>query len=179
MGACCEPGTAFHYSNLGFGLLGEVVARLRREGWWALVQRRLLGPLGMSRTSYHPEAPHAQGSSVDHFAGTLHEEPHQDTGAMAPAGQLWSTVADLARWLDFLATGRPDVLARETLLEMAPPSAPATDYGLGLRRLTDVTGRVLVGHTGSMPGFLATAFIDQETRQRSRGPDQRHHRGQY
>jgi CubicO group peptidase (beta-lactamase class C family) len=163
-GRVLEPGTAFHYSNLGFGLLGEVVARLRGESWWTLVQARLLGPLGMGRTSYGPEPPYAQGSSVDHFAGTRHDEPHEDTGAMAPAGQPWSTVGDLARWLDFLAIGRPDVLARGTLLEMARPAAPATDYGLGLRLLRDPTGHALVGHTGSMPGFLATAFVDPETR---------------
>jgi CubicO group peptidase (beta-lactamase class C family) len=164
-GRVLEPRTAFHYSNLGFGLLGEVAARLRGESWWTLVLERLLGPLGMGRTAYDPEPPNAQGSSVDHFAGTRHDEPHEDTGAMAPAGQLWSTVGDLARWLDFLAAGHPDVIARGTLLEMSRPAAPATDYGLGLRLLRDPTGRALVGHTGSMPGFLATAFVDQKTRE--------------
>jgi CubicO group peptidase (beta-lactamase class C family) len=82
---------------------------------------------------------------------------------MAPAGQLWSTVADLARWLDFLATGRAGVLARDTLAEMVHPVAPAEDYGLGLRLLRSPDA-LLVGHTGSMPGFLATAFVDRATR---------------
>ncbi|RNM11137.1 serine hydrolase domain-containing protein [Nocardioides pocheonensis] len=161
-GRVLEPGMAFHYSNLGFALLGEVVARLRGADWWSLVSDRLLGPLGMSRTTYGATAPHAQGSSVDHFAGTRHDEPHADTRAMAPAGQLWSTVEDLARWLAFLASGHPDVLERSTLLEMAAPVAPAREYGLGLRLLRGQQG-VLVGHTGSMPGFLATAFVDQAT----------------
>jgi CubicO group peptidase (beta-lactamase class C family) len=164
-GQVLPPGTAFHYSNLGFGLLGQVVARLRGADWWTVVQERLLGPLGMSRTTYDAQEPHAQGSSIDHFAGTRHDEPHVDTGAMAPAGQLWSTVGDLASWLVFLAAGHPEVLARETLLEMARPVGPAEEYGLGLRLLSDARGRVLVGHTGSMPGFLATAFVDQDTRE--------------
>jgi CubicO group peptidase (beta-lactamase class C family) len=164
-----EPGTSFHYSNLGFALLAEVVARLRGDDWWSMVQGRLLRPLGMMRTSYAPQPPHARGSSVDHFAGTLHAEPHEDTRAMAPAGQLWSTIGDLATWLDFLATGHSDVLARETLAEMAQPvvpsaGAPQEDYGLGLRLLLRSPSGVLVGHTGSMPGFLATAFIDPESR---------------
>jgi CubicO group peptidase (beta-lactamase class C family) len=167
-GRVLEPGMAFHYSNLGFALLGEVVARVRGADWWTLVQDRLLRPLGMSRTSYLAEAPYAQGSSVDHFAGTRHDEPHEDTRAMAPAGQLWSTVDDLARWLGLLASGHPDVLADATLVEMAAPSTPADgqaeeDYGLGLRLLRTASGRALVGHTGSMPGFLATAFVDRET----------------
>jgi CubicO group peptidase (beta-lactamase class C family) len=159
-GRVLTPRLAFHYSNLGFALLGEVAARLRGEGWWSLVRRRLLGPLGMARTSYDAEAPHAQGSSVDHFAGTRHDEPHADTRAMAPAGQLWSTVEDLARWLDFLAAGHAGVLDQVTLLEMARPVAPAEEYGLGLRLLRGPQG-LLAGHTGSMPGFLAAAFVDQ------------------
>lgn len=162
-GRVLEPAVSFHYSNLGFALLGEAVARLRGEDWWSLVRARLLGPLGMTRTSYHAQQPHAQGSSVDHFAGTRHDEPHADSRAMAPAGQLWSTIADLARWLDFLATGHRDVLQRETLLEMARPVPPGEDYGLGLRVLRSSAGPV-VGHTGSMPGFLATAFVDQDSR---------------
>ena len=117
----------------------------------------------MTRTSYLPEAPHAQGYSVHHFHETLTEEPHQDTVAMAPAGQVWSTVTDLARWADFLATGHADVLRRSTLDEMATVQSPATGYGLGLR-LMDVGGTTYAGHTGSMPGFLASLFVDRATR---------------
>ncbi len=163
-GAVAGPGDFYHYSNLGFALLGEAVARLRAASWWDVVSRELLEPLGMTRTTYLPAAPHAQGLSVDHFAETLTQEPHQDTRGMAPAGQAWSTVADLARWGDFLATGHPDVLARTTLDEMATAQSPG--YGLGLR-LIDLDGRPLAGHTGSMPGFLASLFVDRETRRGS------------
>lgn len=156
-------GEYFHYSNLGFGLLGEAVARLRGTDWWTAVQTRLLAPLGMSGTSYHPPVQHAPGRSVDHFAHTLTAEPHTDTGAMAPAGQAWSTVADLLCWADFLALGHPDVLASSTLAEMAEPVSPADAYGLGLRILRSA-GRTLVGHTGSMPGFQASLFVDRTSR---------------
>jgi hypothetical protein len=116
----------------------------------------------MTRTTYHPVAPAAQGYSVGHFSGTLTREPHQDTGAMAPAGQAWSTVTDLARWGRFLAFGHSEVLGVETLREAARPAAPAREYGLGLR-LVSWQGRPLVGHTGSMPGFLASLFVDPAT----------------
>jgi len=160
--AVAGPGEYFHYSNLGFALLGEVVARVRGTSWWEVVQQRVLTPLGLDRTTYDAQAPHAQGFSVDHFRGTLSREPHQDTGAMAPAGQLWSTLTDLARWALFLTEGHPDVLTVRTLREMSRPVAPAADYGLGLRGLTagDTT---LVGHTGGMPGFLASLFTDPST----------------
>ena len=116
----------------------------------------------MTRTTYLPEAPHAQGQSVHHFLDTLTDEPHQDTGAMAPAGQAWSTVADLARWGRFLAWGDPAVLPLDTLREMATPVTSDEGYGLGLRtaRLGE---RTFVGHTGSMPGFLASLLVAQGT----------------
>lgn len=162
-GQVLRRGSAFHYSNLGFALLGQVVERLRGQDWWSLVRTRLVEPLRLDRTTYQPlVGGHASGRSVHHFAGTLSAEPHADTGAMAPAGQLWSTVTDLGRWIDFLATGHDQILARGTLAEMAQPGI-APDYGLGLRLLSDADRR-LVGHTGSMPGFLATAFVDPVTR---------------
>ncbi len=161
-GAVAGPGDFFHYSNLGFALLGEVVAKVAGGTWWDIVATEVLAPLGMSRTTYHPDALHAQGYSVDHFAGTLSPEPHQDTGAMAPAGQAWSTVPDLARWAAFLASGHPDVLEESTLREAGRVVPPAVDYGLGLR-VVECGGRRLVGHTGSMPGFLASVFVDQDT----------------
>ncbi|WP_148613273.1 serine hydrolase domain-containing protein [Nocardioides rubriscoriae] len=160
-GAVAGRGEWFHYSNLGYGLLGEVVARLRGATWWDVVQQRLLAPLAMTRTTWGPVAPHAQGHSVGHVTGVLTDEPHTDTGAMAPAGQLWSTLADLATWAGVLAGRRPDVLDPATLAEMGTPRLDP-GYGLGLR-LVDLDGRTLVGHTGSMPGFLASLFVDPAT----------------
>jgi CubicO group peptidase (beta-lactamase class C family) len=113
----------------------------------------------MTRTSYLPEEPYARGLSVHHLANTLTPEPLQDTGAMAPAGQLWSTVEDLATFAAFLAFGKPTVLADQTLTEMREAVPPALDYGLGVRLLPYADG-VLSGHTGSMPGFQATLFVD-------------------
>jgi CubicO group peptidase (beta-lactamase class C family) len=161
-GAVFGPLEHYHYSNLGYALLGEAVSRLRGEPWRALVQSRVLDPLGMRRTSYLPREPRAQGFSVHHLAGTLTEEPAYDAGAMAPAGQLWSTIEDLAAYATFLAQGRRDVLADESLAEMRRTVEPAPDYGLGLRLLPWPDG-MLAGHTGSMPGFQSTLFADPLT----------------
>ena len=158
-GAVFGPGEHYHYSNLGFGLLGEVVARVRGATWRSLVEERILAPLGMTRTSYDPVEPFAPGLSVHHLAGTLTSEPAHDTGAMAPAGQLWSTVEDLARFGAFLTSGHDDVLPASTLREMRQPVPPAVEYGLGMRVLP-WAGGVLSGHTGSMPGFQSTLLVD-------------------
>ena len=112
----------------------------------------------MTQTSYLPR-PHAQpGWSVDHFTGVRTLEPLTNTGAMAPAGQLWSTVRDLVLWGQFLAGGRPDLLDPSTLHEMTLPVTDA--YGLGLRLATNAGG-VLVGHNGidaRLPG--RSLFVD-------------------
>ena len=78
-------------------------------------------PLGMRATTYDPVEPFARGYVVHPWSGTLREESRTDTGAMAPAGQLWSTVADLARWAAFLERPVARVLAPDTVTEMSRP----------------------------------------------------------
>lgn len=163
------PGATYHYSNLAFGLLGEVVAVVGGSTWWEHLTEALLQPLGMLRTTYDPFEPHAQGWSVDPYTSQVRAEPHTDTAAMAPAGQLWSTVMDMATFADFLLEGHRDVLAVETLEEMCTPQAGTARqglelaYGLGLRLFPGGSG-TMVGHTGSMPGFQSALLVDRERR---------------
>ena len=164
-----DPGDRYHYSNLGFALLGELVARVRGRSWWETAQQEVLGPLGMSRTTFLPEPPVATGFSVHPYEGALVPEPATDTGAMAPAGQLWSTIGDLARWAGFLIEGRTSVLsqaelARAMTAQASDPEAGLEHaHGLGFRLMRGGSG-TLVGHTGSMPGFLAGCFVDRARR---------------
>ncbi|RBY82794.1 serine hydrolase [Blastococcus sp. TF02A-26] len=157
----------FHYSNLGFGLLGELVARHRERSWAEVVRDEVLRPLGMARTTTRPEQPAAEGTAVHPWADVVLPEPEHDAGVMAAAGQLWAPLADLARFAAFLLGDTGDVLRASTLEEMAVPagvdsSAPGwSAYGLGLQVMR-VDGRVLTGHGGSMPGFLAGVFVDRE-----------------
>ena len=157
----------FHYSNLGFGLLGELVARLRGRSWEDVVRTEVLQPLGMTRTTPRPVAPAAEGRAVHPWADVVLPEPEHDAGVMAAAGQLWATLADLGRFAAFLLGDTGGVLDAATLEEMTvpagvDPSAPGwSAYGLGLQVLR-VDGRTLVGHGGSMPGFLAGVFVDPE-----------------
>ncbi|ONH62516.1 serine hydrolase [Frankia sp. CcI49] len=161
------PGRRFHYSNPGFALLGALVSRLRGQPWGDTLHQELLAPLGLSRTTLLPQAPHAGGFAVHPWADVMLPEPLQDTGVMAPAGQLWSTAADLARWAVFLTRGDKDILSADTLAEMRQPTSgpdkadgwtTATGLGLQLRRHD---GRLLYGHAGSMPGFLAGVWVSR------------------
>ncbi len=164
------PGTRFHYSNTGFGVLGELVARLRGTTWHESVVADLLEPLGMHGTSLRPGEGAAPGLAVHPFADAVHVEPEHDAGALAPAGQLWSSAEDLARWATFAAGDTGEVLDRSTLEEMLRPVAVVDvrrqawtgAHALGWQ-VWNVAGRRYVGHGGSMPGFLAGLRVDLET----------------
>ncbi|MEV0275116.1 serine hydrolase domain-containing protein [Streptomyces sp. NPDC050610] len=159
-------GRRHHYSNPGFALLGALVERLRGgTPWHEVLRREVLEPLGMDRTTPLPEAPHADGWAVHPWADVLQPEPAVDTGLMGPAGQLWSTAGDLGRFAAFLLHGDERVLSAETLAKMREPaSGPEGEhwdggYGLGVQLIRS-QGRLLFGHTGSMPGFVAALWVN-------------------
>ncbi|MGB3441699.1 MAG: serine hydrolase domain-containing protein [Actinophytocola sp.] len=163
-----RAGERFHYSNVGYGVLGQLVAELRGTSWLDALRTEILAPLEMDRTTPMPEAPHALGWAVHPHADVLLPEPTPDAGAMAPAGQLWSTATDLSRWLRFIAGDSGTVLHPDTVDEMRAPAAVedgaawTTGYGLGFQTWRD-GGRRLAGHGGSMPGFLASVVVDPAT----------------
>lgn len=163
-----ETGSRHHYSNLGYGVLGEVVAEVAGMPWADALTEQVLAPLGLARTTYRAAAPHASGYAVDALTGELVAEPHPDTGAMAAAGQLWSTAGDLATWLAALVDPDRSVLSAASLVAMrTPQSATPEDrsgsgYGLGLST-TSGGGRLLVGHGGSMPGFSCGVLVDVDS----------------
>jgi CubicO group peptidase (beta-lactamase class C family) len=159
---------AHHYSNLAYGLLGEVVARVGGLPYTEYVDTRLLAPLGLERTSWHEREPHALGYLVHEYRGTAEREPHADMAGIAAMGQLWSAVGDLCRWGAVLARGREGVLAPTTADELWAPQAmlDPDDWtvarGLGLELIVH-DGRVFGGHSGAMAGFLAGLFVNRQT----------------
>lgn len=163
------PGRRFHYSNPGYALLGALIEKVRGASWEEVLRREVLEPLGLRRTSVRPQTPYAGGWAVHPWADAMLPEPAEDLGRMAPAGQLWSTTEDLARFAAFLVKGDDRVLSAESLREMRTPAASheaadvASGYayclGMEIRRRN---GRSLVGHTGSLPGFLACLMISVE-----------------
>src|SRR5215475_9886759 len=161
-----RPGRRHHYSNVGYALLGALLTAQHGLPWYEVIARDLLGPLGMNRTTTRPQRPHATGYAVHPYADALLTEPEHDAGAMAPAGQLWTTVGDLAAFARFLSGGGPALLAEATLAEMREPivindipeQSWAAGYGMGLQ-LWNTDGQRYYGHTGSMPGFIAIMQI--------------------
>ena len=162
-----RPGELWHYSNLVFALLGEIVMRVTGESYADVLQRRILDPLGLARTSLRPDAPKASPYYVDPYADTVRDEPDPEvTESTGAAGWLWSTPADLARWGVFIADGDDAVLPRAALDRMARPQTMVDEvkwslgWGLGLE-LYRRGDRVFAGHGGAMPGFLAGLVVQR------------------
>lgn len=162
-------GRRYHYSNLGMALLGRLVGALRGGTWAEVLADRVLTPLALADTSVDPGPQAVTGFLVDAYSDEAHPEPPTDFGAVGPAGQLWSTATDMARWAAFLAdpaaldpTGA--VLAATTLDEMRWPVTTTDEtvwkagFGLGLIMVPFPDRVVHVGHDGAMPCFLAGVY---------------------
>jgi CubicO group peptidase (beta-lactamase class C family) len=154
------PNAYWHYSNLAFSLLGEVVAQLSGQAAEDYLDEHVLGPVGMTRTTWTPESPAAVGYLVHPYSDVPRVEPVIEDGATAPAGKLWSTPSDLCRWAAFVADPDPAVLSADTMEEMRTFQSMVDltkwrlGYGLGFA-LNRVDDDIFVGHDGAHAGFLA------------------------
>lgn len=163
-----KPHHLFHYSNLAFAVLGELVARLDARPWAESLQARILDPLEMTRTTVGLRGPSVTGYFVPPYTDVPIREPVVDQKALAPCGALASTATDLAKWSAFVADPVAEVLSPDTLEEMVQPQilfepvrwTGAVGLGFMLVRSDD---RVFVGHTGGMPGHITGLFTDRDT----------------
>lgn len=167
------PGRRHHYSNTGYAVLGRLLEVLDEEPWDRVVTRRVLAPLGMRQTGRAADQDSATGVAVHPYADAWHPEPSPDHRAMGPAGELWSTPADLVRlgsWTLGLSPQTPPLLPAELAAQMHEPRALADSpgtawtaaHGLGLQ-VWNVDGRRRWGHAGSVPGFTADLRCDPGT----------------
>lgn len=146
-----EPDSAFEYSNTGYLLLGEVVARATDSSLRAVADERLFGPLGMTNTHFvddittRPDPARAAG----HAGGKAIEAASDLVGD----GGVYTTLDDLAGWFGQLrsdALGIRDAqLARHTLTDGTELS-----YAAGLMH-GDLGGVAEIAHSGSYAGFEA------------------------
>lgn len=163
------PGERWHYSNLAFALLGEVVARRSGLEFERYVEERLLDPLGLGRTTWRHVEPAARGYYVEPYGDGVQAEPTVEKRAFAAAGALWSTPTDLCRWAAFLAEPDGAVLtsasaeAMRALQVMAEPERWSAGYGRGLQLVRD-GDRVFAGHGGATIGFRAGFLFEPKER---------------
>ncbi|TCO38695.1 CubicO group peptidase (beta-lactamase class C family) [Kribbella antiqua] len=160
-----KPHHRFHYSNLAFSILGEIVARVDGRPWYDAIKARILDPLEMRRTTVGMDGgPAATGYYVPPFSDVPVREQLLDIGAMDACGGLASTADDLAKWAMFVANPIDEVLSKDTVDEMCQVQIMADmdrwqlAFGLGFMLLRR-GDRVFVGHDGGMPGHITSTFV--------------------
>jgi CubicO group peptidase (beta-lactamase class C family) len=164
-----RPHHHWHYSNVVYAMLGQLIEELDGRSWVESLQTRLLDPLEMRRTSNGFDGgPHVSGYYVPPYDDVPRPEPVMDLKGLAPCGGLASTAADLAKWSAFVADPG-ELLSADTLDEMCQPQILLTTdawnaaMGLGFFLVRSSTGRTYVGHTGGMPGHITGVFTHRES----------------
>ena len=170
-----EPDTHYHYSNIGYAILGAALGRAAGRPYVEYMQDEIFRPLGMTRTAFEPnaeiEAHLSTGYAVrdGHVDAETPAREHAGRGYKVPNGAMYTTVGDLATFLIFqLGLGPREVLTPETLEDNFSRVNSAngdltSGYGVGFqaRRLGDL---VAYGHGGSVAGYQAAAWVDRVSR---------------
>lgn len=126
-----ELGSRFHYADINFILLAELVKRVAGEGLDSYVVKKFFAPLGMRDTGFHPQvdkfgriAPtFGDGSHV--LIGLPQDYPARQLGGVAGHAGLFSSAGDLALFCRMIlndgALGGTRVLEERTVLQMTAP----------------------------------------------------------
>jgi CubicO group peptidase (beta-lactamase class C family) len=167
------PGTENRYSNIGPSLAGQLAAEAAGTGFPVLQAGRIFEPMGMKSSGWLrgdiPGAALLQSHLrvADGKGGFARRStPVFDLGTI-PAGNLYTTSSDLARFIAMLADGGDSpggrVLKKETLDAMWEPQIdPKGTFGLGFA-LGEWRGYRTVGHGGAVYGHsTALTYLPQE-----------------
>lgn len=159
-----EPGKIYSYSSPGYWLAGFMLEEVEKQPYAEAMKRLLFKPLGMNRTTLRPlEAmtfPVAIGHRLEANQPTI-IRPAFNNNAMWPAGSMYSSVNDLARWvIAFLNEGRLDgvqILSSTIIKQLSSPHVVMPGgvnqfHGYGLM-VSQERGVPIVAHGGFSTGY--------------------------
>jgi CubicO group peptidase (beta-lactamase class C family) len=158
------PGSAYHYANSGYSLLGAIVEIVSAQGYETFLREQLFLPSGMRETGYVLPKWDARRVAVGYRAGERwgrpNEKPWATDGpywALRANGGILSTVDDLLRW--HTALEGTEILSAAAKKRMFTPhvreGAGDTYYGYGWMIGKDPWGGALVAHNGGNGVFFA------------------------
>jgi D-alanyl-D-alanine-carboxypeptidase/D-alanyl-D-alanine-endopeptidase len=173
------PATAMEYSNLGYALLGRIIANVSGQPYKDFVQQLLFKPLGMTSTGYDvtaaPPERRALGYRWEDNAWKL--EPTMAHGAFGAMGGIQTSASDYAKWIAYLLSAWPPrdgsdtgPVRRSSVRELAQganfpslrlrpgSSGPeacreAATYAMGFYAATDCELGLTLNHGGGYPGY--------------------------
>jgi CubicO group peptidase (beta-lactamase class C family) len=167
-----SPGTSYHYSNIGYALLGLTLERASGVPYIQMVQQRIFMPLHMDNTFFSvPEdkmAELAEGfiRSTENPGEEINESHSSQRGIdstlggyTVPCGGIYSTSLDLAKFVIALM-GKTPLLKPESIQEMQVTPPGGSNYGLGLM-LSRYKKLDYIGHGGFVRGFLAQFSVEK------------------
>ncbi len=162
-----RPGTIWQYSSGGYCVAQQLLLDVTGESFSAFLQQRVLGPAGMTASTFEQPLPAALAPQAaaghlpngERLPGDAHVYPEQ-----AAAG-LWTTPTDLARFalaLRAALDGQSSLLTRATATAMITPPLPGSDYGLGLG-VSGADEKLQLAHSGSHAGFRGSLVFYPRT----------------
>jgi CubicO group peptidase (beta-lactamase class C family) len=156
-GRIYAPGEKPAYSNYGASLAGYIVERVSGEPFADYVEHHIMGPLGMTRSSFRQPLPPALASLVSkgYEPGSDDAKPFEII-PLSPAGALSATGADMGKFMiAHLANGGPLLNPATAQLMYAPANAPIPGLpamALGFYH-EDRNGKTIIGHGGDTVYF--------------------------
>jgi CubicO group peptidase (beta-lactamase class C family) len=151
------PGAVYEYSNLGYGILDEVIRRVGGVDYPTFMRQRVFLPLDLTRTTVHVP-PELTSTAAQRYWPDGTPIPYYDFDHDGGSA-VYSSAHDLVRFGMFHLGARlpeqREILRAETRRRMqqsvAPPSGNSLGYALGWSVAT-THGRRQVSHSGGMPG---------------------------
>ena len=182
---CFRPGHSFHYSNLGFGLIGCIMESVLDQPVGHIFNERLFKPLHMNATLEGCLLPTDQIMPVTRVLPyrrnqdliltrlgskpLLHPDPLRHYGHTA--GSMYTDVRSLHKLLNTIIPDHNDFLNAGSLDAMCAEHAsygsisPTLSYGYGLLRIFDpsISDSLIFGHQGFAYGCADGAFWEEST----------------
>jgi serine-type D-Ala-D-Ala carboxypeptidase/endopeptidase len=163
-----EPGTHVEYSNVGFALLGQALARRANKSYEELLIERICEPLGLQNTRI-TLTPSMRSRIAQGHNSNLERRPLWDLGALASAGAVRSTADDLTVLLES-CLGRQQTPLEPALAKLLETRRQTSEHGVevGLGWFFS-TGHAdeIVSKDGGSGGFAAFVGFSPVTRQGS------------
>jgi hypothetical protein len=131
-----RPGASFGASNTNYIVLGHVIEAVSGDTWHDYAMKHLFAPSGMTQTSFIADEPTLRDMAHGYaFAnGRVTPAPPLDDSWAYATGDVVTTVGDLAKWDEALASGK--IVSPEDYELLATSARLADDsrtgYGYGL-----------------------------------------------
>jgi D-alanyl-D-alanine carboxypeptidase len=169
--AVSAPGTMPLYSNVGYAILGQVLAQIAGQSYEDYVVEHILRPLGMNNSGFPTSAmtPPGGATGYDHISGGQGVvAPYLVLGPYNPAAGMISTPLDMAQFIKLQFSGGNAVLSEASIRQMQQQVTPAgvpgyAGFGLGWELLAPVQGLNLIGKDGELDGFQSQILFASGT----------------